>query len=352
MATPANALEGLREHSVIVADTAEYNIIGQYNATDVTTNPVLIFQATQKPEYANHIKEAIEYAKTHFHNFDNAHNNLGEAKENPNFDFKALSPADQKKFLLMVYEHLGVGFGKKILQIVPGWISTQVDPRYAFDKETMLASAKRMAKMYEAAGVSRDRFMIKIPSTWEGVCVAKELEGQGIHVNMTLMFSFAQAVASADAGATMISPYVARLQDWWVLNENKGQQYSLKEHPGLQKVAQVWRYFKHFGLKTAILVANCRKGEEVLQLSGCDRHTIGPSVLDELRGQAGVSVERQCKLDDIKSYGEIKKIEVPDEKTFRWMLNEDAAAYDKLGDGIRKFAIEINKLDAFIIERL
>ena len=142
------------------------------------------------------------------------------------------------------------------------------------------------------------------------------MESEGIHVNMTLMFSFAQAIASADAGATMISPYVARLQDWFVLNHNK--QYELHEHPGLLKVADVWRYFKHFGLKTAILVANCRKGDEVLQLAGCDRHTIGPSVLDELRNRKNSSVPRKCSVDPNIN---ISKVEVPDEKTFRWMLN-------------------------------
>jgi len=344
-----DALEGLREHSVIVADTAEYNVIAQYKPQDVTTNPVLVFQAAQKEEYGKHIKEAIEYAKAHFHNFHNAHVDFGQAKESSGFNYNSLSPAEKKNFLLMVYEKLGVGFGIEILKIIPGWISTQLDPRLAYDKETMLISARRMAKHYEAAGVSRDRFMIKVPSTWEGIEVARVLEAEGIHVNMTLMFSFAQAIACADAGATMISPYVARLQDWYVQNVNNNKQYELHEHPGLLKVASVWRYFKKFGLKTAILVANCRKGDEVLQLSGCDRHTIGPSVLEELRNRKNVHIPRHCSVDPNL---DISKVEVPDEKTFRWMLNEDAAAYEKLGDGLRKFAAEVNKLDQFIIDRL
>lgn len=170
--TPENALEGLREHSVIVADTAEYHIIGQYNATDVTTNPVLVAQAAQKPEYAQHIKEAIEYAKTHFHNFNNAHKDIGQPGNK--VDFNTLSDADKKNFLLMVYEKLGVSFGLEILKVVPGYVSTQLDPRYCYDKETMLASAQRMAKLYEVAGIPRDRFMIKVPSTWEGITVAKQ----------------------------------------------------------------------------------------------------------------------------------------------------------------------------------
>lgn len=344
-----DALEGLREHSVIVADTAEYNVIAQYKPQDVTTNPVLVFQAAQKPEYADHIKGAIQYAKTHFHNFDNAHKDIGQPQENASFNFNNLSPADKKRFLLCVYEKLGVSFGVEILKIIPGWISTQLDPRLAYDQETMLISARRMVKHYETAGVSRDRFMIKVPTTWEGIQVARQLESEGIHVNMTLMFSFAQAIASADAGATMISPYVARLQDWFVVNQNNNKQYELHEHPGLLKVAEVWRYFKHFGLKTAILVANCRKGDEVLQLSGCDRHTIGPAVLDELRNRKNTHIPRKCSVDPNLN---ISKIEVPDEKTFRWMLNEDAAAYEKLGDGLRKFAAEVNKLDQFIIDRL
>jgi transaldolase len=314
-----NALEGLREHSVIVADTAQYKIIAQYNAADVTTNPALVFQAAEMPEYANHIKEAIEYGKTHFHNFANAHNDIGKPEDASKFSYESLSATEQKKFRLFVFEKLAVSFGIEILKIVPGWVSTQLDPRYAYDFETMLASARRMAKHYEVAGVKKDRFMIKVPSTWEGIQVAKTLEAEGTHVNMTLMFSFAQAIASSDAGATMISPYVARITDWYVLNNNN-KQYTIEENPGLQRVAEVWRYFKHFNLKTAILVANCRKGDEVLQLAGCDRHTIGPSVLDELKNRKDVEVPRKCKLEDVEKY-EYKQIQVPDEKTFRWMLN-------------------------------
>lgn len=344
-----NALEGLREHSVIVADTAQYKIIGKYNAQDVTTNPFLVLQAAELPEYNNHLVEAIEYGKTHFHNFAHAHQDIGKPQDASNFKFESLSEAERKNFLLFVYEKLAVSFGIEIVKIIPGWVSTQLDPRYAFDYETMLASARRMAKHYETAGVSRDRFMIKVPATWEGICVAKVLESEGIHCNMTLMFSFAQAVASADAGATMISPYVARILDWFVLNNKK--EYSLEEHPGLLKVADVWRYFKYFNLKTAILVANCRKADEVLQLAGADRHTIGPAVLDELQSRKDVEVPRKCKLEDVKNY-QYKKIEIPDERTFRWLLNEDAAAYEKLGDGIRRFAIEVDKLDKLIIKNL
>mmetsp|Transcript_69149 Transcript_69149/g.96095 ORF Transcript_69149/g.96095 Transcript_69149/m.96095 type:complete len:221 (+) Transcript_69149:119-781(+) len=219
----------------------------------------------------------------------------------------------------------------------------------AYDADGMLHSAKRMAKHYEVAGVKRDRFMIKVPSTWEGISTAGKLEAEGIHVNMTLMFSFTQAVASAQNGVTMISPYVARIQDWYVLNEKK--EYPIEEHPGLLRVADIWRYFKTFNLKTELLIANCRKGDEVLQLTGCDRHTIGPAVLDELALRKDVEVPRKCKLDDIKNYN-YKKIEIPDEKTFRWMLNGDAPAYEKLADGLRKFGIEADKTDAFIQKNL
>jgi len=328
-----NALEGLREHSIIVADTAEYKIISKYKPEDVTTNPVLISQAAQNPEYSQHIEEAIKYAKI----------------QSPYIDFTNQSKTEKKEILLRVYEKLAVSFGVEILKIIPGWVSTQLDPRMAYDKEGMLASARRMAKLYEENGWSRERFMIKVPSTWEGIQVAKELEGEGIHVNMTLMFSFAQAIASSDAGATMISPYVARIQDWWVLNHNKN--YTIQEHPGLLKVADIWRYFKTFNLKTAILVANCRKGDEVLELSGCDRHTIGPSVLEELMSKKETEVLRKCKVEDLGNYHS-ERIEVPDEKTFRWMLNEDAAAYEKLGDGLCKFAVEMENLDNFIVSKL
>ena len=288
----------------------------------MTTNPVLISQVAQNPEYSHHIEEAIKYARAQY-------------ADKPQPDFSSQSKSkDKEDFLLRVYEKLAVSFGIEILKIIPGWVSTQLDPRMAYDKEGMLASARRMAKFYEESGWSRERFMIKVPSTWEGIQVAKEyyffdelqegiiifdsLEGEGIHVNMTLMFSFAQAIASSDAGATMISPYVARIQDWWILNHNKN--YSIQEHPGLLKVADIWRYFKTFNLKTAILVANCRKADEVLELSGCDRHTIGPSVLEELISKKESEILKKCNIEDLKNY-HYEKIQVPDEKTFRWMLN-------------------------------
>jgi len=244
---------------------------------------------------------------------------------------------------LFVFEKLTVSIGIEITKIIPGWVSSQIDPRLAYDTEGMLGSARRMAKHYEIAGVKRDRFMIKVPSTWEGIQAAKTLEAFGIHVNMTLMFSFAQAIASADAGVTMISPYVARITDWWVLNNNN-KQYTVEENPGCLKVKEVWKYFKHFNLKTVILVANCRKAEEVLELSGADRHTISPSVLDDLQSRKDVEVPRKVKFEDVEKQ-EYKKIEIPDEKTFRWMLQDDAAAYEKIADGLRKFAIELAKMD-------
>lgn len=338
-----NALEGLRQHSIIVADTGLYKIIPKYNATDVTTNPALIFQAAEHPDYENHIKEAVHYGKTQFHNFAKAHVSYAEEKDAKEFDYSKLCDEGKRKFRLFVFEKLTVSIGTEIVKLIPGWVSSQIDPRLAYDYEGMLGSARRMAKHYEIAGVSRDRFMIKVPSTWEGIQAAKMLESFGIHVNMTLMFSFAQAIASADAGVTMISPYVARITDWWVLNNNN-KQYSVEENPGVLKVKEVWRYFKHFNLKTVILVANCRKAEEVLELSGCDRHTIGPSVLDDLQSRKDVEVPRKVNFEDVEKH-EYKKIEIPDEKTFRWMLQDDAAAYEKLADGLRKFAIELAKMD-------
>jgi transaldolase len=340
-----NALEGLRDHSVIVADTAQYKIIPKYNAQDVTTNPFLILQAAEMKDYEEHIKAAVKYGKTQWHNFAWAHTGYADPQDESKFNYNDLSDEEKRLFRLFVFEKLTVSFGIEITKIIPGWVSTQLDPRMAYDYEGMLASARRMAKHYEIAGVKRDRFMIKVPSTWEGIQAAKTLEAFGIHVNMTLMFSFAQAIASSDAGVTMISPYVARITDWFVLNNKK--EYTLEENPGLLKVAEVWRYFKHFNLKTAILVANCRLADEVLQLSGCDRHTIGPSVLDDLQGRKDVEVPRKCKLEDVEKYT-YKKISIPDEKTFRWMLNEDAAAYEKLADGLRKFGIECNKMDKLI----
>jgi len=295
-------------------------------------------------EYEQHLKDAIHYGKTQWHNYSQAHLGYAKDEDASKFNYESLSDEDKRLWRLFVFEKLTISIGVEITKIIPGWISSQIDPRLAYDKCLMLASAKRMAKHYEIAGVKKERFMIKVPSTWEGLCVAKELESYGIHVNMTLMFSFAQAIAAVNAGATMISPYVARISDWWVANANNGQKYSLDENPGLKKVDHVWRYFKHFNLKPVILVANCRFADEVLHLSGCDRHTIGPSVLDDLQSRKGVEVPRKCKLEDVEKH-EYKEIKVPDEKTFRWMLNEDAAAYEKLADGLRKFAIELEKMD-------
>ncbi|MBI5274372.1 MAG: transaldolase [Chlamydiales bacterium] len=314
-------LDELRKITTVVADTGEINEIKKYKPTDATTNPSLILKAAQIKEYAPLIEDAIVYAKKH------------SAKKEERL----------RHFITKVF----VNFGVEILKIVPGRVSTEVDARLSFDIEGSLAKAKEYIALYEAAGVDRKRILIKLASTWEGVQAAKVLEKEGIHCNMTLMFSLAQAIACAESGATLISPFVGRILDWHKAHE--GRDFAPQEDPGVKSVTTIYHYYKKFGYKTQIMGASFRNIGEILELAGCDLLTIAPDLLKQLEEASG-SVPRKLTLEDAKK-SPLEKMHM-DEKTFRWMVNDNQMAIEKLSEGIRKFAQDTAKLEQFIQDRL
>ena len=303
-----NALEQLRKITTVVADTGDFESIRAYAPTDATTNPSLIFQAAQQPQYKHLIDAAIRAGK-------------GDKNE--------------------VLDRLFVNFGLEILKIVPGRVSTEVDARLSFDVEGSIAKARHLIALYEKAGADRSRILIKLASTWEGIQAARVLEKEGIHCNMTLLFSLAQAVCCAEAHATLISPFVGRILDWYKKNTTNVS-YAPHEDPGVRSVASIYFYYKKFGYKTQIMGASFRNKDEIIELAGCDLLTISPTLLAELQKSnetliRKLSPESACALP-------IQKITL-DEKTFRWLLNEDPMASDKLAEGIRKFAEDIVRLE-------
>jgi len=310
-----NQLEQLQTYTTIVADTGEIEEIKKYKPTDATTNPSLIFKAASLPEYHFLIQEAVEYGKK-----------TGKTKE------EQLSLALDKAF---------VNFGIEILKIVPGRVSTEVDARLSFDVEASIKKAHSLIALYEAAGIGKERILIKLASTWEGVQAARVLESEGIHCNMTLMFSLAQAIACADAKATLISPFVGRILDWYKKAEGKDS-YPSAQDPGVLSVTQIYNYYKKMGIKTQVMGASFRNSGEILELAGCDLLTIAPPLLNELESTKG-DVPR--KLDPAKGKAiDISPIKI-DEKAFRWMLCDNAMAVEKLMEGIRNFAKDIVKLE-------
>jgi transaldolase len=317
-----NKLEQLKTMTTIVADTGEFEEIKKYLPTDATTNPSLVFSASSKPEYQFLIDEAVQWGKKNGKN-----------------------PKDVKEQAL---DKVFVNFGIEILKIVPGRVSTEVDARLSFDVEASIKKAHHLVSLYEAAGIDRKRILIKLASTWEGVKAAEILEKEEIHCNMTLMFSLGQAIASAQVGATLISPFVGRILDWYKKNENK-ESYSPAEDPGVISVTDIYHYYKKMGIKTQIMGASFRNSDEILELAGCDLLTIAPKLLQELQSAEGTLPR---KLDSQAAQKmNIEKI-VVDEKTFRWMLNENPMATDKLAEGIRNFAKDNVKLEKMIEQRL
>lgn len=305
-----NQLEQLKKMTVVVADSGDFESIKAYAPTDATTNPSLIYAASQQPQYKHLLEEAIQHGK----------GNLDD-----------------------ILDKVFVNFGLEILKLVPGRVSTEVDARLSFDVEGSVAKARHLIKLYEAAGIDRKRVLIKLASTWEGIVTAKQLEKEGIHCNMTLMFSMAQAIGSAEAKATLISPFVGRILDWYKKAENVSS-YPPAEDPGVKSVTEIYHYYKKFGYKTVVMGASFRNKEEILELAGCDLLTIAPALLEELK-KSDAPVVR--KLDPHKIPDDIKKIAI-DEKTFRYLLNQDAMATEKLAEGIRNFAKDIVKLEALI----
>lgn len=308
-------LEQLRNMTTIVVDTGDIESIKQYRPTDATTNPSLIGSAIQKPEYQSLIEDAMQYSEK-----------------------KAKSPAERCPLLI---DKLFVNVGVEILKLIPGRVSTEVDARLSFDVEGSIKKAQSLIALYEDMGVDRNRILIKLASTWEGGVAAKELENMGIHCNMTLLFSMAQAIHCAESKATLISPFVGRILDWYKEHEKK-EGYPAAEDPGVKSVTQIYHYFKKYGYKTQIMGASFRNKEEILELAGCDLLTISPQFLKELAEAQG-EVPRRLDPEKAKAMN-IPKVHL-DEKDFRLMLNDDAMATEKLAEGIRNFAKAAIKLE-------
>jgi len=309
-------LDGLEQHSVIVADTGDVDAIAQWRPQDATTNPSLIFKAAQDARYRPIIDEAIAATAG-----VSAETRLGE-----------------------ILDQLFIGFGKRILELIPGRVSTEVDARLSFDTEATEAKARRLIELYDGAGVPRDRVLIKIASTWEGIRAAERLERDGIHCNLTLLFSFAQAVACAEAGVTLISPFVGRIYDWH--KKTRGvEDIPRGEDPGVASVTRIYNYYKKFGYETQVMGASFRKTTQILDLAGCDLLTISPDLLQKLASSPG-AVPRRLTIESAAA-SDADHVAL-DEESFRWMHNEDAMATDKLAEGIRLFDADANRLKTAI----
>jgi transaldolase len=317
-----NLLESLKRYTTVVADTGDIDAIEKYKPQDATTNPSLIYQAAQKPEYAELLDDAIQFALA--------------------------SPGDRTVRREAGMDKLMVNFGCEILKIVPGRVSTEVDARLSFDTEATVTKARRLIALYEGAGVLRERILIKIASTWEGICAAEQLEGEGIHCNLTLLFSFAQAVACAEAGVTLISPFVGRIYDWY-RKQGGGKDIPPGHDPGVASVARIYTYYKKFDYPTQVMGASFRRMDQIVRLAGCDLLTISPDLLLELERTEGDI--KQCLRIEAARAAEENQIHI-DEKTFRWMHNEDAMASDRLSEGIRKFNADARKLEQFARARV
>ena len=312
-----NLLDSLKRSTTVVADTGDFESIAEYRPQDATTNPSLIYQAAQKPHYQHLVDEALDFA-------------LG-------------SPGDTASRSATFMDKLFITFGCDILKIVPGRVSTEVDAGHSFDTEGTLAKARKLIGMYQEAGVARERVLIKIASTWEGIRTAAKLEREGIHCNLTLLFSFAQAVACAEAGVTLISPFVGRIYDWYK-KERGVKDIPADEDPGVASVTRIYDYFKKFGYKTQVMGASFRKVDQIVHLAGCDLLTISPHLLHQLEQIEG-DVKARLSVRAARA-SDAKQIHL-DEMTFRWMHNEDAMAVEKLSEGIRKFYADARKLEQF-----
>ena len=313
-------LDSLRNMTVVVADTGDIDAIKKYQPQDATTNPSLILSASALPQYAPLIDEAVAYAKA--------------------------QSADKAQQLIDAEDKLAVNIGLEILKIVPGRISTEVDARLSYDTQATVEKARKLIALYNAAGVSNDRILIKIASTWQGIRAAEILAKEGINCNLTLLFSEAQARACAEAGVYLISPFVGRILDWYKANTDK-KEYAPAEDPGVISVTKIYNYYKEYGYKTVVMGASFRNVGEIIELAGCDRLTIAPALLKELQENSTALVR---KLD---YKGEVKAKPQPlTEAEFYWQHNSDAMAVEKLADGIRKFAVDQEKLEAMLSAKL
>jgi len=318
---PTTQLDQLKQFTIVVADTGDFESMKQYQPRDATTNPSLILAAASKPEYAYLVDKAVT---------DRKNSGLTGAKRVED-----------------VIDHVLVNFGAEILKIVPGRVSTETDARLSFDTAGTLAKARQLIALYEARDIRRERVLIKIASTWEGIRAAEVLEREGIHCNLTLLFSFAQAVACAEAGVQLISPFVGRILDWYKAAMKRD--YAGAEDPGVQSVTQIYNYYKKFGHQTEVMGASFRNKGEITELAGCDLLTISPVLLGELAASTD-PLTRKLDAAAAKSLP-LDKVTL-DEKTFRFQLNEDAMATEKTAEGIRKFSADIVKLEQLIAAKL
>ena len=316
-----NALEQLKKLTTVVADTGDFASMKEYAPQDATTNPTLIEKATEMPAYQALLEKAVAEGK-----------GGSGAKE------------DQAKAII---DRLLILFGCEILKIVPGRVSTEVDARLSFDVEATVAKARHLIGMYQAVGIDRERILIKIAATWEGVQAAKIVQKEGIQCNLTLMFSLPQAVACAEAGARLISPFVGRIYDWF--KKSTGKEYVGAEDPGVKSVKQIYAYYKKFGYPTQVMGASFRNMGQILELAGCDLLTISPNLLAELKGST-VAVPKKLDVETAKK-DPMTKLPL-DEKSFRFLLNEDAMATEKLAEGIRLFSADIVKLEKKILAKI
>ena len=316
-----NKLEQLKKYTTVVADTGDIDAIAAFQPQDATTNPSLVLKAAEMPQYDHLIADAVTWAKS--------------------------KSDDKSQQLIDAGDKLAVNIGLEILKTVPGRISTEVDARMSFDKEASLAKARKLIAMYNEAGISNERILIKLASTWEGIKAAEVLEKEGINCNLTLLFNFAQAKACAEAGAFLISPFVGRILDWYKTNTEK-KEYLPHEDPGVVSVSDIYNYYKDHGYETVVMGASFRTAEEVLALAGCDRLTIGPAILDQLAAQEG---DVQCQLFSARDAIKTAPASMT-EAEFRWEMNQDPMATEKLSEGIRNFAVDQGKLETMIEARL
>jgi transaldolase len=318
-----NLLDQLKSMTTVVSDTGDINAIKKYKPTDSTTNPSLIAAAAGMPEYQSIVDDVLKTAR----------------EKNPN--------ADDKEVAAAAFKTLAVAFGRKILDIVPGRVSTEVDARLSYDTEASLAAARDIIKQYNEAGIGNERVLIKLASTWEGIKAAEILETEGIHCNMTLLFGLHQAVACAEAKVTLISPFVGRILDWY--KASTGQDYRGPQDPGVKSVTEIYHYYKKFGYKTVVMGASFRNTSEIIELGGCDLLTIAPKLLEELQTTEGVLIR---KLDPRTSKNDpIEKITV-DKATFDKMHAENQMAHDKLKEGIEGFSKALEDLEKLLAKRL
>ena len=320
MTTSSSQLKQLKQMTTVVADTGDIEAIAKFQPQDATTNPSLLLKAASLPNYQNLVKDSVSWAKT----------------QSDNAEQQVIDAADK----------LSVLIGLEILKIVPGRISTEVDARLSFDTEASITKAHKLIAMYNEAGISNDRILIKLASTWEGIKAAEQLEKEGINCNLTLLFSFAQARACAEAGVYLISPFVGRILDWYKKDTGRTD-YPSDEDPGVVSVTSIYNYYKQQGYNTVVMGASFRNIGEILELAGCDRLTISPQLMDELANSTDTVVQK------LKATASSANDETAlSQAQFRWAMNEDAMATEKLAEGIRNFAIDQVKLEKQLAEIL